>query len=371
MTKSTKIMLSVIGAVLAVCIAITAIVSISKKNEQGNASTNENQSELVTTDANGNNAVPDISGLILGKWSDSANMSGYEFAADGSVVVTYVNLTVPVVNMPINGSAKGTYVLSGNDLTVKFSIYSKTITKEFTASIENNALTLKNKQDGDVATYEKTGEVSGGEQASSQNTQIQNGIVGAWKSGDSTVKYIFEDDSKVTVVYKDAKDAAVSSGKLNGSFNGVYMLGDGNVTIQFSYNSKKITQKYTYVISGSTMSFTDSGDDTTIFVRSEEVKAGADALLGKWSDSTGMSGYEFKENGIVNITYVNFVVPVINMPIDGTVAGSYIVKGNTVTISASVYSKTIKNTYTFAIDGNTLVLTDTEDSSNVSTYIKK
>lgn len=370
MTKSTKIMISVISAVLAVCIMITVIASVSKKHNSPSSQTQGDSSQSLVTDSNLQSTAPDLSKEILGKWADSAGMSGYEFAADGSVVVTYVNLTVPVVNMPINGSAKGTYTLSGNDLTVSFSIYSKTISRKFNAKIENNSLILTNKEDSDVSTYSRVDAQAGSSEADTQSAPVQSGINGSWKNSDSSVKYVFEDASKVTVIYKDAIVPSVGSGKLNGSYNGIYMLGDGTVTIQFNYNSKKITQNYTYLISGSTMSFTDSDNDTTIFVRGESLSKGQEALLGKWSDSANMSGYEFKKNGIVNITYVNFVVPVINMPIDGTVTGSYIVKDNTVTISASIYSRTIKNTYTFAVEGNSLILTDTEDSS-VSTYMKR
>lgn len=367
-------MLCVISAVLAACIAITAIVSLSKKGSSKDDFLTSEQSDPTNdapaSDGNSGNTNVDLSTLIIGKWTDSANMSGYEFFEDGSVVVTYVNLTVPVVNMPINGSTKGTYTLNGSDLTVKFSIYSKTISKDFTASVENNTLTLVSKEDGGVATYAKTDAQSESDNASDSEAIGSNGITGAWENGDGAIKYVFDENSKVTVIYKNAVDSSVASEKLNGTYTGVYMLDGENITIQFTYKSKKVTQKYTLLVSGSTMSFTDSKDDTTIFVRSTSIATDANALLGSWSDSTGMSGYEFKENGVANITYVNFVVPVINMPIDGTVVGSYTVEDNKVTISASIYSRTIKNTYTFAVEGNTLTFTDTEDG-RVSTYMKK
>lgn len=38
-------------------------------------------------------------------------------------------------------------------------------------------------------------------------------------------------------------------------------------------------------------------------------------LLGKWMDSSNMSGYEFQEEGIVELTYANFTVPVVNIPV--------------------------------------------------------
>ncbi len=371
MSKSSKVMLSVIGAVLAVCVLITVVVSVSKKNENsGNSNSFADNTNILVTDRNTQAAVNNLAADIIGKWTDSANMSGYEFFADGSVVVTYVNLTVPVVNFPINGSAKGSYTLSGNDLTVNFSIYSKTITKSFTASVLNNSLTLINKENSETSTYKREGTQAVEESTENSVSVPQKGIVGAWENGDGSIKYIFDENSKFTVIYKNANDPAVSGEKLQGTFNGVYMLNNEKVTVQFNYKSKKITREFVYLISGSTMSFTDSKDDTTILVRGTMTQTGADSLLGKWSDSTGMSSFDFKQGGVVNITYVNFVVPVINMPIDGTVVGSYVVKDNTVTISSSIYSKTIKNTYIFTVDGNSLILTDVNDNT-VSTYIKK
>ncbi len=368
-------MICVISAVLVACVAITGIVSLSKRSSTADKTTTTLQPDMtgepLVTDISSNNTNVDLSQLIIGKWTDSANMSGYEFAQDGSVIVTYVNLTVPVVNMPINGSTKGTYTLNGNDLTVKFSIYSKTISRNFTASVEDNTLTLVNKEDGGVATYGKAdAQGESNSASSSEAASLQNGITGAWENSDATIKYVFDDNAKVTVVYKNAADSSVENGKISGTYTGIYMVDRDNITIQFNYKSKKVTQKYTFLISGTTMSFTDSHDETTIYVRSTSVQTDASALIGSWRDSTGMSGYEFKQNGIANITYVNFVVPVINMPIDGTVAGSYTVKDNQVTISSSIYSRTIKNTYTFAVEGNTLTLTDVEDGK-VSTYMKK
>lgn len=91
---------------------------------------------------------------ILGKWMDSSNMSGYDFQEEGIVELTYANFTVPVVNIPFTGTVKGTYSLDeDNTLTITYSIYSKSITKTYTYSIEDSALTLVEKESGDRSVY--------------------------------------------------------------------------------------------------------------------------------------------------------------------------------------------------------------------------
>lgn len=91
---------------------------------------------------------------ILGKWMDSSNMSGYDFQEEGIMELTYANFTVPVVNIPFTGTVKGTYSLGeDNTLTITYSIYSKSITKTYTYSIEDSALTLVEKESGDRSVY--------------------------------------------------------------------------------------------------------------------------------------------------------------------------------------------------------------------------
>ena len=156
-------MVSVISAVVAVCVVITTVVSVGKmkKNDSVDStsvsSTTTNPTDISTTSAQAASTTENTADLLksqlVGKWMDSAGMSGYEFFENGSANVTYVNLTVPVINMPINGTAKGTYTLDGNTLTVQFSIYTKTIKNSFTVSVENNMLTLINRDDGEKSTY--------------------------------------------------------------------------------------------------------------------------------------------------------------------------------------------------------------------------
>ena len=91
---------------------------------------------------------------LLGKWMDSANMSGYEFQEEGIVELTYANFTVPIVNIPFNGTVKGTYTIGEEDtLTISYSIYSHTITKTYTYSIEDSSLTLVEQGGGETSVY--------------------------------------------------------------------------------------------------------------------------------------------------------------------------------------------------------------------------
>lgn len=388
MTKSTKIMMSVIGSVLALCIVVTAGVSISKMGDTPDEATTIGSSAEETT-AEETIAVPEttlppeeaLKTAILGLWRDSADMSGYKFQTDGYVEVTYVNLTVPVINVPINGTAKGTYSLKGNELTVSFSIYSKTITKKYTASVENNTLSLIDREDGETATYTKVDEseevsttMQNAQSITTQPVVIPSGIYGDWISGAGDIEYTFFENGTFCVTYKDAKVPEISKGEINGKYNGVFMTDDDedSIVLQFSMDSKKVTVKYDYKLTQNALSFEGSEDDTTIFVRKQISSAPADAssLLGAWSDSADMSGYNFKDGGIVEITYVNFTVPVINMPINGTYNGTYTLDGNRIRITASIYSNTISDEYTYSIDGNTLTLTAVDDGE-ISTYHKK
>ena len=91
---------------------------------------------------------------LLGKWMDSSNMSGYEFQEEGIVELTYANFTVPVVTIPGPGSVKGTYSIGeDNTLTINYSIYSKSITKSYTYSIEDSTLTMVEKESGNRSMY--------------------------------------------------------------------------------------------------------------------------------------------------------------------------------------------------------------------------
>lgn len=387
MNKSTKLMMSVIGAVLAVCITVTAAVSISKRGEAPDNSTTISDSVNIETTTDNyvitetTSPAVSLGEQIIGQWTDSANMSGYKFYNDGMVEVTYVNLTVPVVNMPINGTAKGNYTVNGDEITVSFSIYSKTITKKYTATVENNILKLFDKEEGETGTYTRVSDntaeaitnAASGTTAPSGAIQ-QTGITGSWINGSGDVKFTLNENSTLTVTFSNAKIPAVSDNPISGTYSGVYMTDEAamSITIQYTVGDKKVTEKFRYTLTSNALSLENSEGDTTIFVREAAVMQSADAasLLGEWSDSADMSGYNFKDGGIVEITYVNFTVPVVNMPINGKYQGTYSVSGNTLTITSSIYSSTTVNTYTYSVENNVLTLISAEDGE-ISTYRRK
>ncbi len=382
MTKSTKIIISAIAATLAICLSVIIGVSVAhnKKKDPGAITVNpssvsdSNVSDTAST-TESTTAAPTLEQSLIGKWMDSAQMSGYEFFADGTVTVTYVNLTVPVIDLPINGTANGTYTVTGSTVEIKFSIYSKTISKTFAATVvPQNELTLRNIKDGEVSTYAyvKKDESTTAASTTTPPAQTISGseIVGAWQNGDASIKYGFNSDSTVDISFANGKMSSVSSGILNGTYKGIYMTNESKLTVQFMMNEKKVTQELTYSISGNTMSLTEPSGETTLLVRGGtgySTSSSASDLIGKWTDGANMSGFNFKQGGSVDVTYVNFTVPVINMPINGTYSGTYSVSGGRVTVNFSIYGKTVINSYEFAVAGDTLTLKNVE-SGDITTY---
>ncbi len=316
MKKSYKIFIIVLSAILVVGATVCVGLSIADGSVGGKTTTESTTVEAVTESTTASNAtqsttatttpasedtvIPgaDLKADLIGKWMDGANMSGFEFFADGSVKVTYVNVTIPVLNVPINGTYNGVYTMTGNQITTKFSIYTATIEDTYVVEIDNNLLTLTNVEDMQKSSYMKASS-----EAVSQTTTLPS------TTPDTTV----------------------------GTTQGT-------------------TQSTTAASTQGTTLPTGSNDEAS--------------LRGSWMDTVGMSGYEFKDANVVTVTYVNMVVPVLNIPINGTFDGSYIVNDGIVSITFSIYGNVIRNSYRFSVNGNTLTLTNTEDNS-VSTYIKK
>ncbi len=384
MRKSTKILIGAVAITLAVCVLIVAVASHNKNKPQTpdvptSSETDssyfdldpDNVPDLPTNAPTGETQPPvvDLSQAIIGKWMDSANMSGYEFQNDGTVAVTYVNLTIPFINLPINGSATGTYSLNGNELMMKYSIYTKTIVKRFFVSVNDNELSLRDLDEGDTSTYRR---VSAETEYSTLPAARDDDLTGTWVNSDATVRYVFNTDATVNITFVGYKNKAVSRKELNGSFTGLYMTQGNFVTIQFMDGDDKITLEYTYQVSRNTLALTDKSNETTLFVRAgtgSSTYATAEDLRGKWRDSTGTNGYNFKEGGIVELTLVNFTVPVINMPINGTYNGTYQVDGDRLTIRYSVFGKSVTDVYRFSVEGGTLTLTN-EENGKISSYMR-
>ena len=363
MSRGSKVIITVVVAILAVSVTGFAVYTAVRNgsSEPVTITSETAPGDIPATSSTAPSDEYDLSREILGKWVDSANMSGYEFFDDGTVNVTYVNMTIPVVNIPISGDAKGTYSVNGNDLEVHFSIYSGNIDIFYHASIKDNTLTLVTVDKEDTSTYIRA---SSG-QSPAQTTvpapstlPEEETLTGSWKSSDNLVEYFFFENGTLEVKLFKAEGTAV--------YNGVYIDDNGTLTIQYNAEGKTVTESFSYKLNGLSMSLTSPEGETVLFTKTsgDEKK-----LLGKWQDSSKMSGFEFKENGVVEVTYINLTIPVVNIPINGSFTGSYSVDGNSITISYSVYSNAISETYYYSVSGSTLTLTNVSDG-DVSTYIK-
>ncbi len=96
--------------------------------------------------------------LIIGAWRDSTGTTGYEFKEDGSCVITYADVVVPIINIKYTGETIGTYTvteLEDGTFNVKivYTIINRTITKEYKFTVENNALYLTDITDGTQTVY--------------------------------------------------------------------------------------------------------------------------------------------------------------------------------------------------------------------------
>ena len=100
------------------------------------------------------------------------------------------------------------------------------------------------------------------------------------------------------------------------------------------------------------------------------VKTPEKQILGSWRDSTQTMGYEFKENNLVTVTFLDITVPIVNLPYKGTVEGTYQITkrddGNYyVTITYTVFATSVTKDYMFKVDGAALTLTDVADGKTI------
>ena len=180
MTNINKILITVVVCVFMICVATVSVVKIvttSDKTEtttQVDASFEESTSVLAesttnavdasltstqaytdpsqtvsdstttTSPAAGSTAVTnDLQQQILGKWSDSLGMLGFEFYDDGTVNTTYFDLK-QLIGLDLSGSTKLPYTLEGDILTIKFSAYTGSAQWKFRVSVNGNELTMYN-----------------------------------------------------------------------------------------------------------------------------------------------------------------------------------------------------------------------------------
>lgn len=369
MRKTTKIIicaLSVLVALTCVVVGFVATRGSDDKETTTNAApevvnpvtTQKAEAEDTTT----SKSEATLAELIIGKWTDSAGMSGFEFFEGGKVSFTYANLAALGINF--DGKVEnGTYKLEGNKLTIAYSIYTATIDKEYEISIDSDTLKMKNIEDNKTSTYVR-GEAKGGENETTTTTATASStsdeLYGSWENKSMSKKYKFSGLGKVTIVLDDE------------SFEGVYVSEGNTVTIQYTAYSKKITEKYTFSVTTNALSLTNEAGSEFIFVRTGTSAVSTDdkELLGKWRDSANMSGYEFKENGVVAITFVNIDIPVINVPVNGTFTGGYEIKNGVLTLTYYIYGNTISESFTYEVSGNSLQLKKVDDGK-ISTYMKQ
>ena len=369
MNKTTKILVAVLAvAVAAVCVGMgytavkngedetTTLVTVNPTNETTTEATTT--TETTTTTEPTTEKKPELSELLLGKWSDSAGMSGFEFFENGKVSFTYANLET--LGLSFDGKVEnGTYTLEGNRLTIAYSIYTATIDKTYEVSVENDELKMYDVEELRTSTFVRTDKFKEPE-STTQGISVSDELLGSWENKSLSKTYKFTDDGKVIVAIDGE------------NFDGVYVTEGTSVTIQYTAYSKKITEKYTYAVTRTVLSLSDEQDTFTfnrMGTNSGTVSDDED-LIGVWRDSVNLSGYEFKEGGVVSVTYVNITIPVIEMPVNGTFTGGYEIEDGVLKLTYYIYGKKISNSYTYEISGNSLKLKDTE-SGNLSTYIKQ
>ncbi len=362
MNKTTKILVAALAlgvAVICVGMGYTAV-----KNGDGESTTvvtvdpTTTQPITVTTTTEPTTAKePELAELLIGKWSDSAGMSGFDFFENGKVSFTYANLES--LGISFDGKVEnGTYTLDGNRLNIAYSVYTATIDKTYEISIKNDELKMYDTEELKTSIYVRTDSFKEPE-STTAGISVSDELLGSWENKALSKVYRFKDAGKVVVAI-DGEE-----------FEGVYVTEDNGVTIQYTAYSKKITEKYTYAVTRTTLSLTDEqGIFTYNRMGTNTAASNDESLIGLWRDSANLSGYEFKEGGVVSVTYVNIRIPVIDVPVNGTFTGGYEIDDGVLSLTYYIYGKKISNSYTYEISGNSLKLKDTE-SGNLSTYFKQ
>lgn len=92
---------------------------------------------------------------LLGKWMDSAGTSGYEFFESGAANITYVNFTIPIINIEYDGTVAGAYTLDTDamQITVTYSIYGKDVNRTYGFSVNEATLVLTDLTENTSSTY--------------------------------------------------------------------------------------------------------------------------------------------------------------------------------------------------------------------------
>lgn len=97
-------------------------------------------------------------GKLIGAWRDSTGITGYEFMKDGKCIVTFADVTVPIINVDLNGDVDGVYTTEKREdgnyyVTITYTIYSMSVTKDYMFTVDGSSLTLTDTESGAVTVY--------------------------------------------------------------------------------------------------------------------------------------------------------------------------------------------------------------------------
>ena len=98
-----------------------------------------------------------------------------------------------------------------------------------------------------------------------------------------------------------------------------------------------------------------------IYISKAVEEAEKNPFAGNWVVEDKSISMDFLEDGTAKITYTKAKLPTLKTTYSGTVDATYAYNSETAEISVTikVYSKEITSHYTYTIEGDTLVLTDT------------
>lgn len=237
----------------------TPTSSPSQTQQSGDKTTASDDKETESEEKTGSQTIaPDASQeeLLLGAWTDNANFSGYEFFENGTMKVTYFNMSVINLDDVIEGTYNGTYSVDGDKLTISYTIYSKAITKNYTFKADENTLTLK--EGADEAIYVRKG-------ADTVMENVDKELLGKWSSNLSGFE--FKDTGVVSITYIDLGSMGINL-PINGTVDGVYIIKDDEITIKYSIYTGVIEKTYKYKIEKDVLTMTEKGKgDTGTYTR--------------------------------------------------------------------------------------------------------
>lgn len=224
------------------------------------------------------------------------------------------------------------------------------------------------------ADIENTTEEKSEAQTSEKETEADSGslekmILGQWTDNANFSGYEFSEDGIMKVTYFNMALLELDD-VISGTYTGTYTLEGNKLTVSYTIYSKAVVKTYKVEADENTLTLTDEKGESSIYVKkgaSSKMDNVDKKLLGAWKSN--LNGYEFKDTGVVAITFIDLSSMGITLPISGTVDGVYTLDGDKLTIKYSIYSGVIEKNFKYKIDGKVLTLTDLK-SGDKGTYIK-